>query len=546
MLSSRNFLLAGFLIISLFAHAQNLRDVKSGTSKCVFAFNNDNFAQWRIDSKVNPDRYRFFCYEDQNEGWFVTDIDSVSFSLSPGDTLRFRVILKEKDTAYTEVIGIRELPNTISMEDKLFMLSNLWSEIRYNFMNYENLSFDFDSLYTECVQKALLSANDYEYRQILKYFLASLNDGHSDLMTFFSLGSYMGYAPISLKLVNNQVYIVGYRESYGDRLACGDELIAVNGQPVMEYIENNMLPFISGSTQRFKLSEAVNSLTSGLKNENIHLTFRKFDGHEITLELKRNGEATRYDRNGEDLNLYHMCNKKPPYGLVVLDYSEDSIAHLMYNRFSPEEMAIEEFEKLVPELSNAKGIVIDLRNNRGGSTLVGNNLLKYILHDEYFLSMGSEVRTNDGVHRALGVGYEEYKDDFLFRKYRRNLPDTIWIPVETKRFECPLVILCGELTFSAAEDFLITIYEVHNRPPIVGQPTGGSTGSPLLVFDRHGEPFARICARRCLYPYSLKPFINEGIQPDIIVEETIDNLINGKDVTLEKGFELIREELNSK
>jgi len=50
---------------------------------------------------------------------------------------------------------------------------------------------------------------------------------------------------------------------------------------------------------------------------------------------------------------------------------------------------------------------------------------------------------------------------------------------------------------------------------------------------------ARICARRVLYPYSLKPY-TEGIFPDIEVDYTLDEFINQE---IDKEVEVAIQEL---
>jgi len=85
------------------------------------------------------------------------------------------------------------------------------------------------------------------------------------------------------------------------------------------------------------------------------------------------------------------------------------------------------------------------------------------------------------------------------------------------------------------------MYEVPGRPLFIGSETGGSTGSPLVI-PMPGDGYGRLCTRRVCYPQSMKPFLNKGISPDIIIEQTLDDYLAGKDVVLEKAVQV----LNSK
>jgi C-terminal processing protease CtpA/Prc len=106
-----------------------------------------------------------------------------------------------------------------------------------------------------------------------------------------------------------------------------------------------------------------------------------------------------------------------------------------------------------------------------------------------------------------------------------------------KRIECPSVILIGNFTFSAAEDFLVNIYEVPNRPLMIGDKTGGSSGAPLVLSNLPNETMVRLCTLRELFPYSMKPFVGMGISPDIEVTEDIDDYISGEDVVLKRAVQ---------
>ena len=99
---------------------------------------------------------------------------------------------------------------------------------------------------------------------------------------------------------------------------------------------------------------------------------------------------------------------------------------------------------------------------------------------------------------------------------------------------------------SAAEDFLIDLYKIPNRPVIIGRPSYGSTGSPLVLWDWPDENgFGRICTRRVLFPYFLKPF-TEGIMPDILVDYTFEEFMLGKDKDIEIAVKELEKQLKDR
>lgn len=542
MIKLKTLLLLSFLLPALiYAQENKIKEVHATKKNIVFELNG-HYINWRVSPKIKKDRYKAFCYDDTNLFRVITGIDSIQFNIAAHDTVRFNVILNKSDTALTEIAGIKEFPSTITRNDKIFFLGKLWSEAKYNFMNYDNLGFDLDSLYKSLIPEAIATKNDYEYYRILKKFYASLNDGHTQVVDAGQFKSFFDYIPITLTYTNEKIFVLGFRDEFKDKLLLGYELVRVNDKPVKEYMEQNVFPYLNASTKQWKWKFGKGRILSGLKGTSKKLTFKTPSGEYKEFTFIHNGEFTRYNRLGEE-KVERIGPEFEYKKNLALEYTGDSIAILNYSAFYPENVT-KQFESLLPQLYKANGLILDIRKNLGGSTGVAENLLKYIVKKDYFLGLASECKVNDAVKKAFGYGYDEYKDYYDMIKYRQIEPDTIQIPDTLKRIECPIVILTSELTFSAAEDFLIMLYELEERPLILGRPTGGSTGSPLVINGLPGGGYARICTRRCKFPISGKPFVNKGIAPDIVIQPSIEDKLKNKDVVLERGLEEIRKRFN--
>ncbi|WP_372754186.1 S41 family peptidase [Labilibaculum sp.] len=524
-------------LILLFSCAEKKNDTFYSTKKNIKVLVNGKQTDWSISPKVNPDRLNVYCTNEKNEVIFQTDTDTVSFMLSNNDTTKFKIILNSVDTAYTEIVGIKELPNKITDEEKLYWLSQTWSETKYNFVNVDQLTFDLDSLYKELIPEVLASKNDYEYYRILRKFTASLKDGHTQVSDRGQFYAFTDYIPITLQDFNEKIYITHVRKNVSlDSTWLGAELIEIEAIPTVDYLEKNVFPYISASTEQHLWMQSVYKIQSGFKNKLFKGTIRKVDGTIEKIELKRNGEATRTP-NDE----YWGVPRNFSRSIVDLDWTDNNIAVISFNRFTPQDKAIKEFDEIARKIGKAKGVVIDLRKNGGGSTGVAWHLQKYLTKGNSFLNYAWETRINDGVRKANGNWKDEYKDYYLNQALRFEKPKVINVSDTLKRIKCPTTILVGRYTFSAAEDFLVNIFEVPGRPKIIGEETGGSTGSPLVVRGLPGGGYARICTRRICYPISKKRFVNSGVKPDIEVKQTIDDYLNGRDVVLERAIEEIKK-----
>jgi carboxyl-terminal processing protease len=437
-------------------------------------------------------------------------------------------ILKNVDTI--------KLPNKISIEDKLYTLSTIWSEIKYNFVNIDQLKFNPDSLYKSTIPLIIASKNDIDYYKELQRFICSFGDGHTQLMNVsYSWNDYFDYIPCLIEYIDGGYYFTSIRKGSGvDSVLLGAKVVEIEGVSTIRYIEENYFPFISASTLENKFFQASKRIGQGIKYSYLKGKAKKRNGEVVNFSIQSNGESTR-TKNDEMLQIRQLPKRR-----AISLFWKNEIAILEINTFNePVIPLIDSLMKIAG--TRAKGLIIDLRHNGGGVTTTALHLQKYLTKGDYFLSFGSQTRINNGYGRSQGNYRKEYEDYYLGKAYMTNMPDTVFVEKSFKRINCPVVILTGKMSFSACEDFLVNIYEVPDRPLLIGETTGGSTGAPLVLFNLPNETSARICTLRILYPYSMKPFVNKGISPDIEIKETIEDYINGKDVVLNRAIQSLQE-----
>lgn len=105
-----------------------------------------------------------------------------------------------------------------------------------------------------------------------------------------------------------------------------------------------------------------------------------------------------------------------------------------------------------------------------------------------------------------------------------------------------MAVLIDAGTRSAAEGFVVFMDQIPGVT-LVGRPSNGSTGQPLIV-SLPGGGFALIVSKRNTYPDGTE-FVGVGIQPDIVVETTIDDVRAGRDPVLERARAVLRSSASS-
>ncbi|GHT28207.1 hypothetical protein FACS189432_05810 [Bacteroidia bacterium] len=488
---------------------------------------------WEIMPELNPDILDLYSETDLIRNIkFISDIDSLEFKVKVNQPVSFAIVLNKKDTAHVVIDFTNKIPHTLSNEDKIHALSLFWSEAKYNFAFIENIEFDIDSLYKAYIPKVLATTTDYDFYDQMKLFAAGFKDLHTEIR--YNKGYlYTDYIPLSVRYFGDDLYIISTRKSMSDIYPIGSKILKINNLPVKEYMQKQVEPYVNSNYRpTVKSLSAGRLLASDLSSKKIILTYQTPDGRILTNTPPRNGSTN----SDEPIGYMPKYWEKP----IEIEWEKHNIAHLKFNTFANPERLISLFESMKDTLYHADGIIIDIRRNGGGATNSGWHLLQYMIKDAFFLNFAWQTRINNGVKKANGNYIKANEDFYKNAAYQFFSADTIYIPDSIKRFETPMVVLISGNTCSAAEDFLINLAERKDRPLFIGQPTMGSTGSPLLLWDFPDNGFGRICARKVLYPYSLKPF-NEGIQPDIPVGYTLEEFLTPD---YDKEVEVAVEELS--
>ena len=101
-------LMLAFPAVSWAQHTyKNLPVIKAENVKANFRIGeNGTRSNWNISPELSPDVLTVACFTGKEKVFFATDKDSVEYSLKPGESKQFYVLLNDKDYALTELKGI--------------------------------------------------------------------------------------------------------------------------------------------------------------------------------------------------------------------------------------------------------------------------------------------------------------------------------------------------------------------------------------------------------------------------------------------------------
>ncbi len=440
-----------------------------------------------------------------------------------------------------------DIPNTLSEADKIYGLSKFWQEVNYNFAYINKIDREvWENDYKRLISEVTETRNDYEYYQLLQKFCATLKDGHTNVVPPQSIlkliyTTEFGPYKIYLKNINGKTIVSRINASKKEEIPIGSELIQVNGLSTRDYGNQYVRPYLSSSTEHILEDYTAALLLASPKGTMYKLKLKKPNGEIIELEISH-----------ED------CTEKelfPPYedkALLEFRWINPEVAYLSLNSFYDAKIDSLFISKL-PEIKKAKKLIVDLRDNSGGMTGIGTNILKYLSPDEELYGSAYHSRLHIPTYKAWGkytkaedtVNVSE-EDKRWNKQALLSFQDDYWhhFPYQTTKVELskderivvPTVLLIGHNTASAAEDFLIAADNQKHMTKI-GEPTFGSTGLAMF-FDLPGGGLFRVCTKKDTYPDG-REFVGYGIQPDILVEPSYQDFMEGRDPTLDKAVEYL-------
>jgi C-terminal processing protease CtpA/Prc len=402
-------------------------------------------------------------------------------------------------------------------EEKVAGLSRYWSEVKYNFVYTDTLKeLDWDKVYLDYLPKVRATKTTYEYYRVLMSMNALLKDGHTNVyLPGVLYDRELARPPVRARLVEGRVFII---DSFDPALRAngvvpGVEVKAIDGVPVKEWAQRETAPYMASSTpQDLDLRTYGYSFLAGPIAHQPKVRFEGADGKAFDVAVPRLTGAA----------LGKVRPSVQPFELTMLP---NGVAHIKLNDFGSNKAA-NEFIARFAEVSSAKALVLDIRNNGGGDSGVGYRILSTLV-DKPFKGSAWATRKYLPSYRAWGRDMPLHAEDAFDNQPHKQL-----------RYTGPVIMLTGPATFSAAEDFAVA-FDTAKRGAIIGEATGGSTGQPLF-FDLPGGGSARVCTKRDTYADG-KAFVGVGVQPHVKAAPTVADLRAGRDTVLEAALAHLRK-----
>ena len=177
-----------------------------------------------------------------------------------------------------------QLPDSISVTDKVYGLSKFWQEVNYNFVYLNKVNRNaWDSSYKVLIKQVQQTTNDYDYYRLMMKFCAMLKDGHTNIWYPGYIGNLLltkmfGEYWFGLQAVDGKAIVTSTLKTKINEIPLGSEVTEVNGLPVAQYLKDSVEPYISSSTDYVLHDWAVANMLQGLPGQQYHIKIKQPSG----------------------------------------------------------------------------------------------------------------------------------------------------------------------------------------------------------------------------------------------------------------------------
>ncbi len=231
----------------------------------------------------------------------------------------------------------------------------------------------------------------------------------------------------------------------------------------------------------------TNDLRKISKDKHIRVTYDPEAVNRIRTSNSKSKEEREKERKAQIER-----ERQRNFGFRRLEIMEGNIGYLDLTGFSGLDQAAETIIAAMNFLANSNAVIIDLRDNGGGSPFAIQIISSYFL-EEYTYLNSFEWRGDDTIKQFWTLRYVPGK----------------------KMYDTDLYILTSSRTFSAAEEFTYNLKNL-KRATIVGETTGGGAhpGGSRIVND---DFLVWVPSGRAINPITKTNWEGKGIVPHISV-----------------------------
>jgi carboxyl-terminal processing protease len=391
------------------------------------------------------------------------------------------------------------LATNLSAKERKENFEALWSIIDASYADFQLKSIDWQQVGRRYLARLDSITSDDDFYLMMFQLVNELKDTHSWLNNYPPPALYT-VRDMPIDIFENRPFVIA-----GDK--AGWEVLAVDGMTIPERIES-LRPFLKAcSSERAFRREAVHALLAGNASEAVSVKLRSPQGQTETLTLQRGGRS--------------IPAPSPQVSIILtkqqfVDFGRypSGLGYIHIRSFDGRDDITKEFDRALDSLRDTSGLLLDIRDNPGGNG-----------HDEI---------VGRFLHKDTFVGYSYIKNGTKHDQFERRKD---YIEPRKWEYTQPVALLVSDSTGSAADLFTRGM-RAASRVTIIGTTTHGNLSGVAVYAVLPCGLVARI-SNGYLSDTKDRSIEVNGNVPDITVETSVQDYLQGRDPVLERASEVL-------
>jgi C-terminal processing protease CtpA/Prc len=369
-----------------------------------------------------------------------------------------------------------------------------WNVFQHFYPYFDVVDTDWEVALPQALRRAAEDPDAEAFADTLRRLVDGLHDGHGRVS---GRGTRPGThrLPFGLDWVEGELVVTHVQKVDGAGPTPGDVVLFIDGRTPRQ-LWDDLDPLISGATEQWTRYRALTEIAARGAGDRFTATFRKPNGLQYSIQA----EAVPAGPGLQEPRPEKISEIEP--GIWYLDLGRINDA---------------QFTAALPDLENARGMVLDLRGYPGQlSTVVISHLI-------------DEPVTCAQWHVPKVCWPDRQRMEFRFSNWQ--------VPPLGPRLKARVAFVTDGQAISYAETYL-GIIEHYRLAEIVGGPTAGTNGNinPLTLPGGHSISWTGMKVLK----HDGSQHHGVGIQPTVPVARTIRGVADGRDELLETAVEIVR------
>lgn len=384
-----------------------------------------------------------------------------------------------------------------SKEYRLLALFRFYNVINY-FYPYKHL-FDrsWDDVLLEYIPKFEAAEGAQEYAFTVARLVSNIQDSHGAIQSS-TLRQYLGtqQPPVEVKSIQGQTVITHIYDDSARKagLTVGDVVVSVDGEEIAAR-RGSIAPLFAASTTQALRRRVDQAVLGGAKDSEIRLEVRDAAGKMVAATLVRS-----------------MTPKKAMRETPVYSVLPSGFGYIDLERLNPAQV-----EPAFDQVKETPALIFDMRGYPNGV---------FMMLASHFAGKETVVARFETPTPQSPDASEVSRTQFV----QRATPGP-------KKYPGKVVVLINEEAISQSEHTCL-ILEATAHAKFIGSPTNGANGDVTqtilpggITVNFSGHDVRHADGRQLQ---------RLGIQPDVLVEPTIEGVRSGRDELLEKAIEYLK------